>query len=54
MSKTKIIEQKGVLSFIGEISKMLFGTLTQADAKGYNKHISELEKEQKEFLHLAK
>jgi hypothetical protein len=43
-----------VLNCIGEISKILFGTLTQADAKGYNKHISELEKEQKEFLHLAK
>jgi hypothetical protein len=28
--------------------------LTQADAKGYNRHISELEKEQKDFLHLAK
>jgi hypothetical protein len=31
----------------------LFGTLTQSDTKSYNKHISELEREQKEFLHLA-
>jgi hypothetical protein len=46
--------KRGVLNFVGDISKILFGTLTQSDAKGYNKHISELEKEQKEFLHLAK
>jgi hypothetical protein len=46
--------KRGVLNFMGEISKILFGTLTQADAKGYNRHISELEKEQREFLHLAK
>jgi hypothetical protein len=45
--------KRGVLNFIGEISKILFGTLTQSDAKGYNQHISELEREQKEFLHLA-
>jgi hypothetical protein len=43
-----------VLNFIGEISKILFGTLTQSDARSYNKHISELDREQKEFLHLAK
>jgi bifunctional ADP-heptose synthase (sugar kinase/adenylyltransferase) len=43
-----------VLNFIGEISKILFGTLTQSDAKSYNNHITELEREQKEFLHLAK
>jgi hypothetical protein len=48
------VAQQGVLNFIGEISKILFGTLTQSDAKSYNDHIRELEKEQKEFLHLAK
>jgi hypothetical protein len=41
------------MNFIREISKILFGTLTQSDAKSYN-HISELERDQKEFLHLAK
>jgi hypothetical protein len=46
--------KRGVLNFVGEISKILFGTLTQADAKNYNKQITELEKEQKEFLHLSK
>jgi methyl-accepting chemotaxis protein len=46
--------KRGVLNFIGEISKILFGTLTQTDAKSYNTHISELEGEQKEFIHLAK
>jgi hypothetical protein len=42
------------LNFVGEISKILLGTLTQADAKNYNKHIVGLEKEQKEYLHLCK
>ena len=46
--------KRGVLNFVGEISKILFGTLTQADARDYNEHISELENEQKEFLHLSK
>jgi hypothetical protein len=45
--------KRGVMNFVGEISKILFGTLTQSDARDYNEHISELEKEQKEFLHLA-
>jgi hypothetical protein len=45
--------KRGVMNFIGEISKILFGTLTQSDARDYNEHISELEREQKEFLHLA-
>jgi hypothetical protein len=45
--------KRGVLNFIGEISKILFGTLTQSDARNYNKHIYDLDKEQKEFLHLA-
>jgi hypothetical protein len=46
--------KRGVLNFVGEISKILFRTLTQSDAKNYNKHISELDKEQQEFLHLAR
>jgi hypothetical protein len=46
--------KRGVLNFVGEISKVLFGTLTQSDARNYNNHITELEKEQKEFLHLSK
>jgi hypothetical protein len=46
--------KRGVLNFVGEVSKILFGTLTQSDARKYNRHISELEKERKEFLHLAK
>jgi hypothetical protein len=39
---------------MGEISKALFGTLTQSDAKSYNENILELEKDEKEFVHLAK
>jgi uncharacterized protein Yka (UPF0111/DUF47 family) len=45
--------KRGVLNFVGEISKILFGTLTQSDAKEYNRHISQLENEQKEFLHIS-
>jgi hypothetical protein len=45
--------KRGVLDFVGEISKTLFGTLTQADAKECNRHINQLEKEQKEFLHIS-
>lgn len=39
-----------VLNFVGEVSKILCGTLTQSDARNYNKHITELEKAQKEIL----
>jgi hypothetical protein len=46
--------KRGVLNVVGEVSKILFGTLTQSDARNYNRHITEFEKEQKEFLHLAK
>jgi hypothetical protein len=46
--------KRGILNFVREISKILFGTLTQSDARNYNKHITELEREQKEFLHLSK
>jgi hypothetical protein len=42
------------LNFVGEKSKILFGTLTQSDARNYNKQINEVENEQKEFLHLSK
>ena len=46
--------KRGVLNFIGDVSKILFGTSTQSDAGKYNQHISALEKEQKEFLHISK
>ena len=52
--KTGKRRKRGVLNFIGDISKILFGTLTQSDADGYNEHISTLEKEQKDFLHISK
>lgn len=41
--------KRGVLNFMGEVSKILCGTLTQSDARNCNKHITELEKEQKNF-----
>jgi hypothetical protein len=33
--------KQGVLDFIVKISKILFGTLTQADARAYNLHINQ-------------
>jgi hypothetical protein len=53
--KTDVSKRKkrGVLDFVGEISKILFGTLTQADARQYNSHIDQLEREQHEFLHIS-
>jgi hypothetical protein len=47
-------QKRDVLNFVGEISKILFGTLTQTDARNYNKQIIELEREQKECLHVSK
>ena len=43
-----------ILDFGGDILKFLFGTLTQSDARKYNQHITQLEEEQKEFLHISK
>jgi hypothetical protein len=40
--------------FGGDVLKFLFGTLTQSDAKNYNKHIRQLEDKQKQFLHISK
>ena len=52
--KTKDRSKRGVLNFIGDVSKILFGTLSQTDAEEYNKQISRLEQEQTDFLHLTK
>jgi hypothetical protein len=50
----KVVSRKrGVPDFVGEISKILFGTLTQADAREYNSHINQLEREQQGFLHIS-
>ncbi|KAJ9582111.1 hypothetical protein L9F63_003567, partial [Diploptera punctata] len=60
-SKTGVyFDEIGIIQFypiqwkVGDIAKILFGTLTQSDAEEYNKHISQLEKEQAEFLHYSK
>jgi hypothetical protein len=34
--------KRAVLDLVGEISKVLFGTLTQSDAREYNRHIDQL------------
>jgi hypothetical protein len=44
--------KRGILDFGGDLLKFLFETLTQSDAKNYNKHIRQLEDEKKEILHI--
>jgi hypothetical protein len=41
--------KRGVFSFVGGISKILFGTMDSNDASYYAKNVSDLEKEQLEF-----
>lgn len=42
------------LNIIGQISKVLFGTMDEDDASFYNEKISQVEKEQLDFLTLSK
>ena len=46
--------KRGVFNFIGGISKILFGTMDNEDASYYAEKISNLEKEQIDFLRLSK
>jgi hypothetical protein len=46
--------KRGVFNFVGGISKILFGTMDSNDASYYAEKVSELEKEELEFLSLSK
>jgi hypothetical protein len=46
--------KRGVFNFIGEISKILFGTMDSEDALYHTEKISSLEKKQTDFLRLSK
>jgi len=46
--------KRGVFSFVGGISKILSGTMDSNDASYYAEKVSNLEKEQLEFLSLSK
>jgi len=46
--------KRGVFNFIGGISKILFGIMDNEDASYYAEKISNLEKEQLDFLRLSK
>ena len=46
--------KRGVFNFVGGISKILFGTMDSNDASYYAEKVSNLEKEQLEFLSLSK
>jgi hypothetical protein len=51
---TNIRSKRGIFNFIGGISKILFGTMDSEDASYYTDKISDLEREQTEFLKLSK
>ena len=46
--------KRGVFNFVGGISKILFGTMDSNDASYYAEKVSNLEREQLEFLSLSK
>ena len=46
-------KKRGILNFGGDVLKFLFGTLTQADANRYTRHIEQLETEQQSSLHIS-
>ncbi|XP_049835646.1 uncharacterized protein LOC126279107 [Schistocerca gregaria] len=48
------IRKCGILNFVGEISKVLFGTLDEDDTSYFKSDINLLEGEQKELLRLSK
>jgi hypothetical protein len=51
---TELRFKRGVFNFIGGISKILFGTMDSEDASYYTDKISDLEREQADFLKLSK
>jgi hypothetical protein len=51
---TQLRFKRGVFNFIGGISNILFRTMDSEDASYYTDKISELEKEQADFLKLSK
>jgi hypothetical protein len=50
----KTRKRRGVFNFIGEISKVLFGTLDNEDAKYYNDQIKHFEENSEDFTKLLK
>lgn len=46
--------KRGVLNFVGEISKFLFSTLDEDDAEYYDKHIRQFERNSKNTTELLK
>jgi hypothetical protein len=50
----KIRKRRGVFNFIGEISKILFGTMDNDDAKYYNEQIKHFEENSDDITKLMK
>jgi hypothetical protein len=46
--------KQGVLNFVGEISKILFGTLDENDAEYYDEHIRQFEHDSEDTIELLK
>lgn len=54
LTRTEQRQKRGALNFVGEISKILFGTLDEADAMYYKTHIDEMESRSERLLKLTK
>jgi hypothetical protein len=51
---TQLRFKRGVFNFIGGISKILFGIMDSEDASYYTDKISDLEREQADFLNFPR
>lgn len=45
--------RRGIFNFVGEVSKVLFGTLDERDAAYYTEQISKMEEDQSQFLKIT-
>jgi len=52
--KLKVRSRRGLLDFVGEISKTLFGTLAESDASYYNSELDKLYADQKKVIQYVK
>ena len=50
----RLRKRRGALNFIGQISKILFGTLDADDADYYNEQINQFEKNSEDLTNLMK
>lgn len=54
LTKHESRRKRGVFNLVGQVSKILFGTLDEADATYYKEHIEQMEKNSEGLLRLTK